>query len=63
MRRGRSQFIKFGICAIIVLAIFYFLFSEPNGSSKVNQAFSAPFRADKQRERPVYVKGMLRLIK
>lgn len=58
LRRGRIQFIKIAICAIIVLAIFYFLFSNPNAHERARQAISARLTANKPRERPILVKGI-----
>lgn len=57
MRRGRIQFIKIAIGAIIVLAVFYFLFSDSNAHTRAKQAISARFTARKPRERPVFSKG------
>lgn len=60
LRRGRIQFVKIAIGAIIVLAVFYFLFNNPNAHKRAKQALaiSARFSADKPKERPVLVKGM-----
>lgn len=57
MRRGRTQFIKIAIAAIIVVAIIYFIFSDPTVPHRAKQAISARFTADKPRERPVLVQG------
>lgn len=57
MRRGRIQFIKVAIGAIIVLAVFYFLFSDSNAHKRAKQVISARFTANKPRERPVFSKG------
>lgn len=59
-RRGRIQFFKIAIGAIIVLAVFYFLFNNPNAHKRAKQALaiSARFSADKPKERPVLVKGI-----
>lgn len=56
MRRGRIQFIKIAIGALIVLAVFYFLFSDSNTHTRAKQAISARFTANKPRERPVFSK-------
>lgn len=58
MRRGRSQFIKLGIGAIIGLTIFYLLWSDPNAHTRAKQAISARFSANKPKERPILVKGI-----
>lgn len=59
MRRGRAQFIKIAIAAIIVVAIIYFIFSDPTAPKRAKQALSARFSANKPRERPVLVRGEL----
>lgn len=56
MRRGRIQIIKVVIGAIIVLAVFYFLFSDSNVHSRAKHAISARFTGDKLKERPVFTK-------
>lgn len=57
MRRGRYQFIKIAIAAIIVVALIYFIFSDPTAPNRAKQAISARFTANKPRERPVLVQG------
>lgn len=57
MRRGRTQFVKIAIAAIIVVAIIYFVFSDPTAPKRAKQALSARFTANKPRERPVLVQG------
>lgn len=59
--RGRIQFIKIAIGAIIVLAVFYFLFSNPNAHSRAKQAISSKFTASAPRERPILVKGTIQM--
>lgn len=62
MRRGRVQFIKLGVAAIIVLAVFYFLFSGSKVHHRAKQVISARFQANKPRNRPVHVKGNKMLV-
>lgn len=57
LRRGRLQFIKIAIAAIIVVAIIYFLFSDSTAPTRVKQAFSQRLTANKFRERPIFVQG------
>lgn len=57
MRRGRIHLIKVAIGAIIVLAVFYFLFSDSNVHSRAKSAISSRFTANKPKERPVFTKG------
>lgn len=59
MRRGRIHLVKIVISVIIVLAVFYYLFSDSNAHTRAKQAISSRFTAAKfkSRDRPVFVKG------
>lgn len=57
IRRGRMQFFKIAIAAIIVVAIIYLIFSDPTAPKRAKQALSARFTGNKPRERPVLVHG------
>lgn len=58
LRRGRIQFIKIAICAIIVLAILYILIHNPDAHKRAHQAISSKFKGVKPKERPILVKGL-----
>lgn len=60
MRRGRIHLVKILIGALIVLAVFYYFFSDSKAHTRAKEAISARFtRAGKFkiRDRPVFVKG------
>lgn len=57
MRRGRAHLVKIVLSVVIVLAVFYILFSDSDAHSRAKQAIHARFVAKKPKERPVLVQG------
>lgn len=57
MRRGRIHIIKIVISVVIVLGIFYFLFSNSDAHARAKQAIHSRFTANKPKERPKLVSG------
>lgn len=57
MRRGRIYLIKIALCAIILLAVLYFLFSDSDTHARARKAIHARLRANKPKEKPELVKG------
>lgn len=57
MRRGRAHLIKIVLSVVIVLAVFYILFSDSDAHSRAKQAIHSRFVAQKPKERPTLVQG------
>lgn len=57
MRRARILIIKIVVSVLIVFALVYLLFSNPDAHARAKQAISARFVASARREKPVLVKG------
>lgn len=57
MRRARIHIIKIVVGVLIVFAVIYLLFSNPDAHARAKQAISARFAANAPREKPVLVKG------
>lgn len=57
MRRGRAHLVKIVVSVVIVLAVFYLLFSNSDAHTRAKQAIHARFLADKPKEKPVLMKG------
>lgn len=59
MRRARIHSIKIVISVVIVLGIFYFLFSNSDAHARAKTAIRSRFTANKPKERPKLVTGKL----
>lgn len=57
MRRGRVHLVKIVISVVIVLAVFYLLFSDSDAHSRAKQAINSRFMSNKPKEKPILVKG------
>lgn len=57
MRRARILIIKIVASILILFALVYLLFSNPDAHARAKQAISARFVASARREKPVLVKG------
>lgn len=56
MRRGRAHLVKIVLGVVIVLAVFYLLFWNPDAHTRAKQAIHARFSASKK-EQPELVQG------
>lgn len=61
MRRARIHIIKIVISVVIILGIFYFLFSNSDAHARAKQAIHARFKAHKTKESPKLVTGLCHL--
>lgn len=57
MRRGRAHLVKIVLSVVIVLAVFYILFSDSDAHSRAKQAINARFMAKKPKDKPILVQG------